>query len=676
MTDTTQHPGRNTGYLESAEDADHGAGSAPSHTGSLLSSTAMRLHPLGVDEVRVTGGYWQRVHELNRRHIIRHCLTWIDKTGWTTNFDLASAGDGLAQARRGPVFSDATVYKVLEAMAWEVGRSKDQELESAFVALTSRVLAAQEADGYLNTSFGRQGQPARYSALEWGHELYCFGHFVQAGIARARTTTSDDPLFLAAVRAADHVCRVFGPEGRSAIGGHPEIEVALVELARTTGRKCYLDQARLFVDRRGHGTLGHGEFGPEYFQDATPVREQTTLVGHAVRALYLAAGAVDVAIEDNDEELLEVLVRQMRNADTRRTYVTGGVGSRHEGESFGDDYELPSDRAYSETCAGVGSMMVHHRLMLATSRLEQADAVERALYNVVLASPSEDGEAFFYTNTLHKRVEGSSSRADEVSPRASSSLRAAWFGVSCCPPNVARTIASLASYAATTSDHGLQIHQYVDGIYATELGDGGRVDIRVTTSYPADGTITLTVEQAPESPWDLTLRIPSWAIGATAVINDVTVPVQAPALVIRAPRAGSSLTLTLPVVPRWTAADPRIDAIRDTVAIERGPLVMCVESLDIPSGRSLDDIMVVPKMGFRGRDDQTCIPVVWRGEDVHDAPYRPLDTPQTHDEFGRQGAAGLDTRRVDWIPVVPYQRWANRGPSTMRVWLPVYRSGI
>lgn len=620
--------------------------------------------------MRVLGGYWGTVQELNRLHIIRHCLAWLEKTGWAGNFDLAAQGRGLPEERTGPVFSDATVYKVLEALAWEVGRSADPDLESDFLSLSGRVIAAQEDDGYLNTSFGRPGQPDKYSDLEWGHELYCIGHLVQAGVARARAASPDDPFFRAAVRAADHICEVFGPQGRQDVGGHPEIEVALVELARVSGVRRYLDQARLFVDRRGHGRLRQATFGREYFQDATPVRQMVAMVGHAVRALYLAAGALDVAVEDGDRELLDSLVRQVRNTDARRTYVTGGMGSRHEGESFGDDYELPPDRAYSETCAGVGSMMVHHRLMLATGRTEYADAVERVLYNVVLASPAEDGEAFFYTNTLHKRVEGRPTSADEVSLRASSSLRAAWFGVSCCPPNVARTIASLASYAATTSERGLQIHQYMDGVYSTDWGDGERIELRVRTGYPADGAVAITVAQAPTTPWELALRVPSWARDATVSIDGVNAPAAPPSAVIRSPRVGTEIGLSLPVAARWTVPNPRVDAIRGTVAVECGPLVMCVESRDIPQGRDLEDLRVVPDLGFRVVDGVTCIPVLWQ-TDVTDAPlYRTVGSGS----FSLTQGSGTPRQEAEWIPLTPYQRWANRGPSTMKVWIPVFGS--
>ncbi|BDZ47470.1 hypothetical protein GCM10025866_33790 [Naasia aerilata] len=285
--------------------------------------------------------------------------------GGLSNFDRAAQGK-LPGGRRGREFFDSDVYKMLEAMAWEIGRSGNEAMDDRFRSYVSRVGAAQEADGYLNTHFGRPGQGPRYSDLEWGHELYCYGHLIQAGIARGRTST-DHELLAIAIRAADHVCAEFGPRGIQSVCGHPEIELALVELSRLTGERRYLEQARLFIDRRGHGVLGEIEFGQSYFQDTTPVRQASVLEGHAVRALYLASGAADVAVETGDKGLLDAVVRQLRATVSARTYLTGAMGSRHDGESFGEDFELPSDRAYGETCAGVASVMVNHRLLLATA---------------------------------------------------------------------------------------------------------------------------------------------------------------------------------------------------------------------------------------------------------------------------------------------------------------------
>ncbi|MCU1443646.1 MAG: hypothetical protein JWQ59_1796 [Cryobacterium sp.] len=613
------------------------------------------LKPLGLDQVRIDGGFWGERQELNATEMLDHCERWVEEMGWVRNFDAALDGR-LPADRRGREFSDSDVYKLIEAMAWEVGRTGDTALDTRLQALVDRIAPVQEPDGYLNTNFGRPGQGARYSDLQWGHELYCYGHLLQAAVARGRTT-GDDLLVQIARRAADHVCDVFGPGGIESVCGHPEIELGLAEFARYTGEQRYLDQARLFVERRGHGVLGDIEFGRSYFQDDVPVRDAQIFAGHAVRALYLAAGAVDIAMDSNDDDLVQAVRSQLAATVARRTYITGGMGAHHEGESFGTDFELPSDRAYSETCAGVGSVMLNYRLLLATGEPHYADLMERTLYNVVAASPAEDGHAFFYTNTLHQRDPGSVPPENAASPRASSSLRAPWFYVSCCPTNVARTFASLAAYVATSTDAGIQLHQYASGTVAADL-PAGRVGVRITTQYPDDGQVRVEITDTVQGEWELSLRVPGWAAtGATLAVNGETSDA-APGtgVVRRAFAVGDAVELSLPVAARWTAPDPRIDALRGQLAVERGPLVYCLESTDLASAPTVNDARVVPTL----TDEDGTVRVR----------VRPLDLGEPSWPYGSDAnPPTADT--VEQVALRPYHSWANRGPSTMRVWLPV-----
>ncbi|MGW0944756.1 glycoside hydrolase family 127 protein [Streptomyces sp. NPDC002623] len=615
-----------------------------------------RLRPLGLDEVRITGGFWARRRHTNATATLDHCHDWMERVRWIGNFRAAVAGR-IQHERRGREFADSDVYKLLEAMAWEGGHG------NALDAITEAIAPAQEPDGYLNTAFDRPGQQARYSDLEWGHELYCYGHLIQAGVAQIRAE-GDGELAKIARRAADHVCAAFGPGGIERVCGHPVIEPALVELARATGEQRYLDQARLFVDRRGHRTLADGEFGRVYHQDDLPVRQATVFRGHAVRALYLASGAVDVAVETGDDDLLAAVVRQWEATVARRTYLTGGMGSHHRDEAFGDDFVLPPDRAYSETCAGVASVMLSWRLLLATGESRFADLAERTLFNVVATSPAEDGRAFFYANTLHRRRRGTVPRADTDSPRAESSLRAPWFAVSCCPTNVARTLALLPAYLATADDHGIQLHQYVDAEIAT-----GGLALTVRTDYPYGGSVTVRVDRTPDHPWTLSLRVPDWTRGGTAWLTapDGSRRAAAPgtATVTQVFRPGDEIRLDLPVGPRWTAPDPRIDAVRGTLAVERGPLVYCAESVDLPDGHEVDAVRVDPSTAPQDGPGGT---VVVDGDVTADDapseepwPYRPFDAATGPSAAGRAG-----------IVLVPYHSWANRGPSTMRVWLPTH----
>ncbi|ASO20792.1 hypothetical protein FHR81_001760 [Actinoalloteichus hoggarensis] len=671
---------------ESRTDADAGPPVAPSH-GTLT--------PLRLDEVRLTSGFWADRQRINRENTLAHCEQWMERLGWIANFDATAEAlaHGTRGEHRGANFADSEIYKLLEAMAWEAHRGDDPETDRRFTALVERVAAAQHPDGYLNTCYGRPGRPERYSDLAWGHELYCAGHLIQAAVARARTRGADEPLVTVARRVADHLYAEFGPDGRDAVCGHPEIETALVELYRVTGEERHLTLAGLFVDRRGTGTLPPIQFGAAYFQDDIPVRDATVLRGHAVRALYLSAGAVDVGVETDDRSLLDAVETQWDTTVARRTYLTGGMGSHHLDESFGADYALPPDRAYSETCAGIASVMLSWRLLLATGRTRYADLIERTLFNVVATSPRADGRAFFYANTLHQRTEGRVPAEDEVSTSAGASLRPPWYGVSCCPTNVARTLASIAGYVATRDAEGVQIHQYTPCDIRTTLDDGTVIDLKVDTSYPRGRCIAIRVRTAGR--FALTLRVPHWAQGKAVLddggtrrhLDEATVTVR------REFAEGETLRLDLDLTPRFTTVDDQIDAVRGCVAVESGPLVLCAESVDLPDDLDLEDLRVDFSVAPRPHPEGASIRIRPRAEPVawsdrwgpygspmyrHDAAARPdMAAPDggkaagrtAEDDGGDQTSeAAADAR---WILLRPYHRWAHRGPSTMRVWLPV-----
>ncbi|WP_344511102.1 glycoside hydrolase family 127 protein [Dactylosporangium maewongense] len=582
--------------------------------GPVLPSRGV-LRPVDPRRVRITGGFWAQRQAVNGTATIEHCRTWLDRLGWTGNF--ATTGTG-TERRRGREFSDSEIYKHVEAMCWESVRPGGTDYSARLDELTAMIAAAQAPDGYLHTAFGRPGQPERYSDLNFGHELYCAGHLIQAGVAAARTGLAGGLLEVAR-GVADHVCATFGDEG---LCGHPEIETALVELFRVTGEQRYLDQAARFVERRGHRSLPEHEFGWRYFQDAVPVRDGEAFAGHAVRALYLAAGAVDVAVETGDDALLGAVVRQFDRTLARRTYITGGMGSRHLDESYGDDFVLPPDRAYSETCAGVATVMLAHRLLLATGDLRYGDIVDRVLHNVIATAVADDGQSFFYANTLHQRTPTEAVPPDREQLRFGGGPRAPWFEVSCCLNNVARLVASLGTYLVTEDDTGVQVHHY-----APMTVDGERVT--VDTDYPEGGTVVVTADRP------VTVRVPAWADGATPT------------------RDGDQVRLDLPVKPRWTFPDQRVDATRGCAAVEVGPVVMCAESVDQEDGVTLDDLQVDTSVA----PEATAV----KGRLLHRAergwPYQSReDSPESSDPIV--------------VTLVPYHRWARRGPSTMRIWLP------
>ncbi|MDR1633702.1 MAG: glycoside hydrolase family 127 protein [Bifidobacteriaceae bacterium] len=608
------------------------------------------LRPLGLCDVTIDDGFWAERQRVNGTTSIPHALAWEDKVGWVRNFVAAGAGES---NRTGKDFSDSDVYKLLEAMVWESARLGDEALEREITRLAGVVAAAQAPDGYLNTHFGRPGLPARYSDFEWGHELYCYGHLFQAAVARIRCG-HEDQLVEVALRAADHVCRVFGVGGTVAVCGHPEIEVGLVELGRATGRTQYIDQARLFIERRGHGLLKAIEWGQDYFQDDLPVRAAAVFRGHAVRAGYLAAGAVDVAVETGDQELLTAVRRQYDRTLARRTYLTGGMGSRHTGEAFGEDFELPPDRAYCETCAAIASVMVAWRLLLATGEEKYADVIERTAYNAIMCSPSLAGDAFFYANPLQLRWPGRQPDSDEPCPRAESGARAPWFTVSCCPPNVARFVASFGTQVATVEADRVRIHQFASGEIRAELASGHQVRLDVRTGYPADGRVEVTVlECDPSQEWSVALRVPGWA---EIELDGLTR--QGDLAVARGRfRPARRFVMDIDLAPRVIHPDPRIDAIRGCVAVERGPLVLCLESTDLPEGFSAEDLRVDV--------DETPVAV---GDGARIAGWL-LGQPEGHSwpYLAQPEPPGL---RPEQVRLIPYRRWGNRGPSTMRVWLP------
>ncbi|MGW4947383.1 glycoside hydrolase family 127 protein [Actinoplanes sp. NPDC004185] len=613
------------------------ADTGPSRGGPVAPSRGA-LRPVPLSSVRLAGGFWGERQAVNSTATLAHCRTWMDRLGWTGNFTAGPFG------RRGREFADSEIYKLLEALCWD---TDEHTADLGF--LTGLVARAQAGDGYLSTAYGRPGQDERYSDLTFGHELYCIGHLLQAAVAAARTGRAPQ-LVEVARRAADHVVETFGPGRNEGVCGHPEIETALVELYRETGDRRYLDQASWFVDRRGQRSLPEHEFGWAYFQDDIPVRHAQVFRGHAVRALYLAAGAVDVAVETGDADLLAAVRRQFDRTLARRTYLTGGMGSRHLDESFGDDFVLPADRAYAETCAGVATIMLAHRLLLATGDTRYGDIVERVLYNVIATAVADDGRGFFYANTLHQRTRTENVPADREQLRFGGGPRAPWFEVSCCLPNLARLLAALETYLVTSDDGGVQLHQYAD----LDVSAGG-LDLSVRTGYPDHGVVVVRVEAAEDRERTLTLRVPAWAGDARVVDRTGSRPVRpGPVTITRRFTAGEEICLELPLRPRWTAADPRVDAVRGCVAVEVGPLVMCAESVDLDPGAQLDDLRV----------DTTQAP---QADAVKGWFTAPADAAWPYHGIG--GGPG-QPRTPRLVPLVPYHRWTRRGPTTMRVWLP------
>ena len=616
-----------------------------------------RLRPLGPSRSRIVDGFLAERQRTNRQHTIPHGFDQLQRVGTLDNLRLAAGANGRyrAQADSAGVtfpFLDSDVYKWLEAVGWELGRDADPALAAAADEAIKLVTAAQRPDGYLNSYVQVIGGGTPHADLAWGHEFYCVGHLIQAAVAWHRSL-GDDRLLAVAVRAADRIDKEFGPTGRDGVDGHPGIEMALVELTRVTGDGRYVSLAARMLELRGRGLLGEGRFGAAYWQDHEPVRDAATVAGHAVRQLYLDCGAVDVAVELGDQGLLDAVRRRWHDLLRTRTYLTGGMGSRHRDESFGDPYELPPDRAYAETCASIASVMLGWRLLLATGEAGYADAIERAVYNGLLSGVSLTGTRFFYVNPLQRRT-------DRAAEPPGHGERAPWYPCACCPPNLMRTLSSFEQYLATSDDTGVQVHQYASADLNAEV-PGGAVRLAVRTAYPWHGRVTVQVLQAPGHPWTLSLRVPEWCRSAVLTGPGGAQPRAAGAGYAELSRswtAGEEAILDLELPVRVTEPDPRVDAVRGCVAIERGPLVYCLEAADLPPGTRLEDLRWDPER------EPAAVPRPDIGEEVVG-----VAVPVLHRPPGAQGAADAGAGEL-WSGAVPYFAWANRGAGAMRVWIP------
>ena len=649
------------GAARATGDGAAGDGAAADRTASGPAAptpgSSARLRPLRLDAVRLDPaghlGAWQ---DLNGEVTLPHCIAHVEERGNVDNLRrVAGRADG---DFRGLVFADSDVYKTLEAAGWELHRAPTPELED-FVDATTRLLGeVQEEDGYLNSWYQGVKPERRLTEFHWGHEMYCAGHLVQAAVAVARATGREDLLAIA-TRLADLLVLRFGEGGEDAIDGHPEIETALVELSRITGEPAYLRLAERFVELRGRGLLGDDRFGANYFQDHAPVREATEATGHAVRQLYLAAGVTDVYLESGDPTLLSAMEALWENMFSQKTYVTGAHGSRHRDEAFGDPYELPPDRAYGETCAAIASFHWNWRMLLATGRGRYADEMERVLYNAVAAGTSLRGDRFFYSNPLHLR-DGHDSD-DEDMP----SQRLEWYRCPCCPPNLARLVASLNGYLATHDDSGVQLHLLSAGEVSVDL-PGGRAALRIDTRYPWEETASIVVDSDHE--WTLALRVPAWCDAASLTVAGDAVAAAPGAdgyvRVRHAWRPGTEVRLTLPMPPRVLVAHPRVDAVRGCVAWARGPVVYCIEQHDQPAGVALEDIRVPAAVAPRAvsATDLPGAPVVLVGQGSMQR--------AGNGALYAEGVAPTAGEEAVEVTAIPYFRWANRGPCPMRVWIP------
>jgi DUF1680 family protein len=613
-----------------------------------------RLRPTPIEAVSFDDSFWAPRIRKNHEATLPSQLKLLWETGRIDNLRRAAGKiDGEFQGR---YFNDSDVYKWLEAASWSLATFPDPQLEQTMDEVITEIADAQRPDGYLSSYFARDLADDRWTDFDL-HEMYCAGHLFQAAVAHHRMTGSTRLLDVA-TRMADHIDARFGPEElgkRIGTDGHPEVEMGLVELARETGEERYLKLAQFLVDVRGYGFLGdaYDRFGRKYHQDHQPFRELDEIVGHTVRAVYLNAGVADIYTETGEAALREALIRLWENMTSKKMYVSGGLGSRYEGESFGENFELPNRLAYTETCAAIGSVMWNWRMLLAEADARYADLIELQLYNAVLPGVSLDGEAYFYQNPL----------SDE-----GFHVRSSWFRTACCPPNVARLLASLGGYFYSTADDEIWVHLFAEGSANFNLRDGRTVNLRQRTQYPWDGEIAIEVDGT--GTFGLRLRIPAWCEqGATLSVNgeSLNVPIVPGtyAEVRREWQPSDVVRLSLSMPVRKVESHPYVSENLGRVALMRGPLLYCVEQADNPE-ITLAEVELSCGGTFDARFDPALLGgvVALQGEATTVTPDGVWDG-----RLYQTAGTGNGQRRSCRITAIPYYAWSNREPGAMRVWL-------
>ncbi|MBI3959405.1 MAG: glycoside hydrolase family 127 protein [Chloroflexi bacterium] len=614
--------------------------------------------PIPFTDVTFTDNFWAPRLQTNRRVTLPFNFRKCEETGRIDNF--AKAAGWMEGQHEGIFFNDSDVFKVVEGAAYCLALSPDPELDSYLDDLIVKFAGAQEEDGYLYTArtidpgavrADREGL-TRWSNLRVNHELYNVGHLYEAAVAHFQAT-GKRTLLDVALKNADLIDSVFGPDKRRDVPGHQEIEIGLAKLYRVTGDERYLRLAKFFLDERGHanGRELYTNFGnPGYMQDHLPVVEQSEAVGHAVRAVYMYTGMADVAALTGDASYIAAIDRLWENVVGRKLYLTGGIGARHTGEAFGDDYELPNTEAYTETCAAIANILWNQRMFLLHGDARSMDVLELALYNGFLSGVSLSGDEFFYTNPLASDGKTAVNRGRIG--------RQPWFDCSCCPTNDVRFIASLPGYVYASDADSLYVNLFVAGEGRVEMG-GQSVRLRQETNYPWQGRVRLRVDPARRAEFALRVRIPGWAT-IRPVPSDLyrflDVSDAAPALTVngetvtpalekgyavlrRVWQPGDVVELALPLPVRRVLCHEAVEGNRGRAALMRGPLIYCVEGVD--NGGSVADLSL-----------------------ADDAPLTVEHRPEL-----LNGVTVIRGEGAQPFTAIPYYAWSHRGAGEMAVWI-------
>jgi DUF1680 family protein len=600
-------------------------------------AAAAELTAVPFQDVHITDGFWTPRIETNRTVTIEANLHQCAITGRIKNF--AVCGKLEPGKHQGELYNDSDVYKVLEGIAYSLSSRRDPDLERRTDAIIDQIAAAQQPDGYLDTYWTLVKPKELWQHEQFGHELYCAGHLFEAAVAY-RQATGKRKLLDVAIKLADHIDSVFGPDKRWEASGHEEIELALVKLHRATGNERYLKLARFFLDARGRADKRR-LFG-EYAQDNKPVREQTEVQGHAVRAMYLYAGMADVASLSGDQGMLTALEKIWHDVVERKMYVTGGIGPSASNEGFTVPYDLPNDSAYAETCAAIGMALWNHRMFLLSGDGKYADVLEREAYNGLLSGVSLSGDRFFYVNPLGSK--GQHHREE-------------WFGCSCCPTNIVRYVPGMGERLYAHRDNDVWTVLYAGSTATVALAEG-KVKLTQQTDYPWDGTVRITVEPEKSFRFGLNLRIPGWCKETPSVtVNGAKQKAALEKGYLRIGRTwqtGDEVRLELPMPVERVCADPHVKADVGRVALMRGPIVYCLEGVDNDGQVRNLCLPREAKLTATLEKDLLRGVVVIRGEAL---------------AVSRDNDDKLTTRPVRF-QAVPHATWDNRKAGEMVVWLP------
>ena len=618
---------------------------------SLSTVAQTQIQEVPFTQVHLNDGFWSPRIEINRTVSIPSAFHECEVNGRFDNFAIAA---GLIKGEHKGDFSfdDTDPYKVIEGASYSLAVHYDAKLDHYLDSVINIIAKAQEPDGYLTTCV--TNKCTRLSGW-WGthkwekinsHELYNSGHLIESAVAHYRATGKRTFLNVA-IKNADLVCKTFGPnEGQiHRPGGHPIIEMALCKLYKVTGNKKYLEGAKYFVDETGRCTDGHRP--SEYSQDHMPILQQQEIVGHAVRAGYLYSGVADVAALTGDKAYFEALKRIWENMSSKKLFITGGIGSRPQGEGFGPDYELNNHTAYCETCAAIANVYWNYRMFLATGESKYIDICERALYNNVLSGVSLSGDRFFYDNVLESDGEHE---------------RQKWFGCACCPGNITRFIASVPGYIYARQGKDIFVNLYAQG-----KAKIGHVELEQTTDYPWDGKIRIKVTKGGGK-FAMKLRVPSW-LKQSPTNNSLytyldkaktySVSVNGQSLypenrdyitITRSWKKGDVIELNFPMEVRRIAANDNAEDDRDKVALERGPIVYCLEGSDQADGKVFNKY-ILNSADIQAHFERDLL----NGVVVLDG---------TANELQQDGTVKDVTFRA-----IPYSTWNNRGPQQMEIWV-------